>query len=65
MGHRRMQSALETSFYEKKALTTWIAQSRNQRKRSDLPSRNAPSAGTERINRIEKCHSGLCNSNIF
>ena len=24
--------------------------------------RNAPSAGTERIDRIKKCHSGLCNS---
>ena len=24
--------------------------------------RKAPSAGTERIDRIEKCHSGLCNS---
>ena len=23
--------------------------------------RNAPSVGTERIDRIEKCHSGLCN----
>ena len=27
--------------------------------------RNAPSAGTERIDRIEKCHSGLCNSIVF
>ena len=24
--------------------------------------RNAPSAATERIDRIEKCHFGLCNS---
>ena len=26
---------------------------------------NVPSAGTERIDRIEKCHSGLCNSIVF
>ena len=30
-----------------------------------LTTRNAPSAGTERIDRIEKCHSGLCNSIVF
>ena len=27
--------------------------------------RNAPSAGTKRIDRIEKCHSGLRNSVVF
>ena len=29
------------------------------------PSRNAPNAGTDRIDRIEKCQSGFCNSIIF
>ena len=31
----------------------------------DLSTRDVPSAGTERIDRIEKCHSGLCNSIVF
>ena len=55
------------SWWSKSDWQTKLQTDRKTIKRAwNLPvARNAPSAGTERIDRIEKCHSGLWNSIVF